>query len=72
MFSHFFLKNRLLTIRPVIDKEESFNDEYYKVYSLESHLDDLDPEDLFQYTVTAVLLGKLFLYSIYIFTNQKS
>jgi len=49
--------SRLLTIRPVIDKEESFNDEYYKVYSLESHLDDLDPEDLFQYTVTAVLLG---------------
>ena len=32
----------LLKIRPQIDKQESFNDEYYKVYSLESHLNDLE------------------------------
>ena len=31
--------------------------EYKKVYNLEAHLDDLEAEDLFQYAVTAVLLG---------------
>ena len=30
---------------------------YQRVYDLEHHVDDLEPEDLFQYIVTAVLLG---------------
>lgn len=49
--------SRLLKFRPQIEKQESFNDDYSRVFSLESHLDDLEPDDLFQYTVTAVLLG---------------
>ena len=31
--------------------------DYQRVYDLEHHVDDLEPEDLFQYIVTAVLLG---------------
>ena len=32
-------------------------DPYQRVYDLEHHVDDLEPDDLFQYIVTAVLLG---------------
>ena len=38
--------------------------EYKRVYDLVTHVDDLPPEDIFQYAVTAVLLGK---YSFYTF-----
>ena len=33
------------------------NDPYQCVYDLVNHVDDLEAEDLFQYIVTAVLLG---------------
>jgi len=39
------------------EKQDETPDPYQRVYDLEHHVDDLEPEDLFQYIVTAVLLG---------------
>jgi hypothetical protein len=51
---------RLLKHRAAITRGENFNDDdnnyYSKVHGLVTHLDDLEVEDLFQYTATAVLL----------------
>ena len=43
---------KLLIFHVLDDKSD-----YQRVYDLEHHVDDLEPEDLFQYIVTAVLLG---------------
>ena len=43
--------------------------DYQRVYDLEHHVDDLEPEDLFQYIVTAVLLGLYLEQRTKFFTN---
>ncbi len=48
---------KLLKFQSAINKGESFDDSYSHVLGLVDHIPDLSEEDLFHYTLTAVLLG---------------
>lgn len=44
-----------------IDYKRSSDDDYQQVFYLMTHEDDTHVDDLFKYTLTSILLGKLFL-----------